>query len=192
MERVVIDDIDPYVFGEGSRRRRLSERLRATDIAINHYRIAAGEGFPGGLHAHMDQEEVFVVVRGEATFETMNGEISVSEGEVVRFAPGEFQSGRNEADDELVAVVIGSPRDTEDVRLPVDCPACGHGNVRLENDRGGVAFTCPDCGTERHPRACLECDRDAVRIALDDDGRTVAACRNCGAEFEDPPLRDER
>jgi len=55
----------------------------------------------------------------------MDGEVTVSEGEVIRFAPGEFQSGKNDSDGEVVAFAMGAPRDSEDVRVPQDCPECG-------------------------------------------------------------------
>jgi len=125
MRKVTIDDLEPDVLGEGSDRRGLSDPLGTTDVAINHYRLGPGEGFPAGLHAHMDQEEVFLVLDGEASFETMDGEVTVGSGEAIRFSPGEFQSGRNASGSELTAVAIGAPRETEDVRIPVDCPDCG-------------------------------------------------------------------
>ena len=100
------------------------------------------------MHAHMDQEEVFVILEGEATFETMDGEVTVGEAEVIRFAPGEFQSGKNDSDEEVVAFAMGAPRDSEDVRLPQDCPECGHDNVRAIPGDDGFDFQCPECGAE--------------------------------------------
>lgn len=200
MEHVTVEDVGSDAPDSGVVRRGLSNPLGTTDVAINHYRIGPGEGFPGGLHAHRDQEEVFLVLRGEATFETLAapaadgpaeaGEVTVSAGEAIRFAPGEFQSGRNAADGDLVALAIGAPRDSEDVRLPVACPACSHGAVRLETAGGEVAFVCPDCGARHAPRACPACGHDGLRVALGDESLTVTVCRACGAEFEQPPLRD--
>jgi hypothetical protein len=55
-------------------------------VAINHYQVPAGEGLPSGLHAHYDQEEVFVVLAGEATFETLReGEVTVGARAAIRF-----------------------------------------------------------------------------------------------------------
>jgi uncharacterized cupin superfamily protein len=147
MERVTIDDIEPSAFGSDIDRRGLSEPLGTTDFAINRYRLDPGERFSGSLHAHMDQEEVFVVVDGEATFETMNGEVTVSAGEAVRFPPGEFQSGKNDADEPLVAFAMGAPRDTEDVRIPQECPECGHENMRAVPSDDGFDLHCPECDT---------------------------------------------
>lgn len=191
MERTAIDDAEPVALGEGSTRRRLSDPLGATDVAINRYRLAPGDGFPGGLHAHADQEEVFVVREGEATFETMTGDVTVAAGEAIRFAPGEFHSGANGADEPLVALAIGAPRETEDVRVPVACPACDHDDLRLDFGGEGLAFACPTCGVERTPAACPACGHDDLQIARGDDAGTVTVCRGCGTEFERPPLEGE-
>lgn len=190
MERVTVGEVDPQSVREGSVRRGLSGPLGATDVALNHYRIAPGEGFPGGVHAHADQEEAFVVLRGTATFETVDGPVVVGEREAIRFGPGEFQTGRNDADEDLVALAIGAPRGSDDVRLPVACRDCGRGNVRLVVG-DDVAFVCPDCGASAVPRDCPECDGEHLQVALDDRGDAVAVCRDCGATFDRPPTREE-
>ena len=148
MERVSIDEVEPNAFGSDVDRRGLSEPLGATDVAINHYRLDPGERFSGGLHAHMDQEEVFVVVEGEATFETLEEPVTVGAGEAVRFAPGEFQSGKNDGDEPVVALALGAPQDSEDVRIPQECPECGHENMRAIPGDDGFDLRCPECGAE--------------------------------------------
>lgn len=191
MERFAISDVEPDVLGASSYRRRLSEPLGTAAMAINLYNVAPGDGLPGGLHAHLDQEEVFVVLEGEATFETLDGTIEVGRGEVVRFSPGEFQSCRNAADDELVVLALGAPRDTEDTRVPVACPDCGHGNVRLAFDGDETTFVCPECDAQHVPGNCPRCGHDDLRVTLaDEPGETVVVCPACGAEFETPPIRD--
>lgn len=223
MERVPVDDLDPRLPGPGVERRGLSGPLGTTRVAVNHYRVAPGEELPGGLHAHADQEELFYVLEGKATFETYEpgggpeaasgsaasseprggpgrtgGEITVAAGEAIRFAPGEFQSGRNDAESDLVVLAVGAPRDSEDVRLPVGCPECGHDGMCM--DAGdGVELACPDCGAERLAAPCPECGHEDLRVTLDDratgsgeGGRgtgTVVACSGCGASFDGPPFR---
>lgn len=205
METVPIEDVEPNSLPSGSDRRSLSTALGATDVAINFYRIAPTEGFPGGLHAHADQEEIFIVIEGEATFETLpprrggdredeaeppsapeGTEVVVREGEAIRFAPGEYQSGRNDAEDELLALAIGAPPDSEDVRIPVECPDCGHPDLRLEANES-LTFVCPDCGSDYAPQPCPDCGGD-LRVTLGADQRTVVVCRTCRADFERPPL----
>ena len=148
MEKVSIGDVEPNAFGSDIDRRGLSDPLETTDFALNRYRLDPGERFSGGMHAHMDQEEVFVIVEGEATFDTMDGEVTVGEAEVIRFAPGEFQSGKNDSDGEVVAFAMGAPRDSEDVRIPQNCPECGHDNVRAIPGDDGFDLQCPECGAE--------------------------------------------
>ena len=148
MEKVSIGDIEANAFGSDIDRRGLSDPLGMTDFALNRYRLDPGERFSGGMHAHMDQEEAFVILEGEATFETMDGEVTVGEAEVIRFAPGEFQSGKNDSDGEVVAFAMGAPRDSEDVRLPQDCPECGHDNVRAIPGDDGFDLQCPECGAK--------------------------------------------
>ncbi|WP_227357324.1 cupin domain-containing protein [Haladaptatus salinisoli] len=191
MKKVAVNDREPVVLEENLQRRGLSEPLETSNLALNHYRIGPGEGFPGGIHTHMDQEEVFIVIEGEAVFETLDGKVTISEGEAIRFAPGEFQSGKNESNTGLVVLAIGAPRNSEDMRIPVECPECNHDNVRLDfNDEDGLRFVCPRCGTKQTPQNCPECGDDDLRITLGDQTQTIVVCQGCGTEFETPPLRE--
>jgi len=148
MEKVSIENIEPDAFGSDIDRRGLTEPLDTNDVAINRYHLEPGERFSGGLHAHMDQEEVFIVIEGEAAFETMDGEVPVESGEVIRFARGEFQSGKNAGDDTLLAFALGAPRDSQDVRVPQECPECGHENTRAIPAENGFDLVCPECEAE--------------------------------------------
>ena len=158
MRKVAFDDVDPATFDPERRthdRRPLTDALNLADVAIVRYVLEPGERFSGAVHAHADQEEIFVVLEGTATFETPDGEVTVGPDEAIRFAPGEFQSGYNAGDDEVVALALGAPRDTEKVwvsRIPergqdVACPACGRESMRFGHE-GEADLVCPDCGTE--------------------------------------------
>jgi len=152
MQKASIDDIEPAPYDEDlhTDRRDLTEPLEAANLAIVRYVLAPGERFSGSVHTHMDQEEIFVILAGEAAFETRLGEVTVEAGEAIRFAPGEFQSGHNAGDSELVALALGAPRDSEDVRVAripvldedVTCPDCGHDHMRLD----AKGLVCPECG----------------------------------------------
>lgn len=148
MERIAIDDVEPNAYNRDIDRRALSEPLNTSDVAVNYYRLEPGERFSGGLHTHMDQEEIFLIVEGQATFETKTEEVSVESGEAIRFAPGDFQSGKNDGESELIAYALGGPRDSEDVRVPQACPDCGHDNMRAVPADEGFDLVCPECGTE--------------------------------------------
>jgi uncharacterized cupin superfamily protein len=153
MEHVSIDDVEPSATERGIDRRKLAEPLDTSNLAINRYVLEPGERFAASLHAHMDQEEVFVVLEGEATFELRDGEVAIGEGEAVRFAPGDFQSGKNDSEDKVVALALGAPRDSEDVRIAripeigeIACPECGRSDMRIPDE--GTDLVCPDCGAE--------------------------------------------
>ncbi|WP_327052589.1 cupin domain-containing protein [Halomicrococcus gelatinilyticus] len=184
-------------------RTRLSEHLATTDVAVTHYRLGPGDGFPGGLHAHADQEEVFVVLAGESTFDVYATDdesadsdaaadgwtVTVRAGEAIRFARDEFRSGRNDADRDLVAIAVGAPPDSEDVRVPLSCPACGRVGVRPTVSEDGVQLGCPDCGAARTPRACPACGREEMQVGLGEASRPVAVCPDCDTEVADPLSR---
>lgn len=196
MRTVSVDEVGSTLPDDQADVRPLSDPLGTADVAINRFRLEPDERFSGSLHAHEDQEEVFVVVEGEATFETYLpdggtdrqsgdgagefGEVTVGAGEVIRFAPGEFQSGRNESGDDVVAYALGAPRDSEAVRVPLSCSACGHGAVRPTIRDDDQVLVCPDCGAESAV-ACEACgsDQKAVRLADSGDG-LVDVCGDCG------------
>ncbi|NHN42502.1 cupin [Halorubellus sp. JP-L1] len=196
MERATVDPTDD--------RSDLGVDLGTTDVAVVRYRLAPGEGFPSGLHAHNDQEEAFVVLSGEAVFEHLppaeswdgaapaGKEVTVAASEAVRFAPGEFQTGRNpeRADRDLVALALGAPRQTADVRIPAACPDCDAPALGLGT--GGDAFTldCPDCERSFEPAPCEACGSHDLGMGLDDDGHPVSRCGDCGHEHETAPLVD--
>lgn len=182
MERVAIEEVTPAEVGSDAERRSLSEPLGTTDVSINRYRLAPGDRI-SGLHAHADQAEVFLVVEGDLTFETMDGVVDLGAGEAIRFAPGEFQSGKNDSDDGVELLALGTPRDSEDVRVPVACPACGNDDARPTIRDGGPVLVCPACD-EESPVACPKCGGDDVRAQLAADEQTpVSVCRDCGAEW---------
>lgn len=181
----------------------LTSALGTTALAAVRYRLAPGEGFPSGLHAHDDQEEVFVVLAGTAVFEVLprveswgdadrppGREIAVGTGEAVRFAPGEFQTGRNpaNADEELVALALGAPKDTNDVRIPAGCPDCDAPALRLGTGGDAFALECPDCDRSHQPAPCPNCGSDALAMHLDEGGQPVSRCSDCEREFANPPL----
>ncbi len=190
MERASIAASDS-VGGDGAiDARDLAAALGTTNVAINHYRLPPGAWFPAGLHAHQDQEEVFLVVEGAATFETLSGYVTVESGAAIRFGRGEFHAGRNDADRDLVALALGAPRESQDVRIPVSCPECGREDMRLRTGDDGVTFACPTCGTERTPVPCPECGHDDLRVTLGPEMRPVVVCRGCDTRVETPPTRE--
>jgi uncharacterized cupin superfamily protein len=150
MERVSVDDPDRQM-GPAAEKRPLSGALGTTELAVNYYELAPGDAFGFGYHRHPDQEELFYVLEGVATFETEDGDVNVAAGEAVRFGPGEWQLGHNEGEDRVVALAVGAPRDASETEMLRPCPDCGGRTeqaVGMTDDREALVTTCLDCGTE--------------------------------------------
>ena len=173
MERVEISELDrePHPMGVNTERRDVGAALGTEDVGVVHYELESGEQFSGGLHTHHDQEEVFYVLEGTATFEHRLPEgdsaaavddpsdvqehtetTDVHAGELIRFRPGEFQCGRNESDDPVVGLALAAPgrrHNWTDLESFAPCGECGevtsHG-VR-EPDESFVIY-CNECGAE--------------------------------------------
>jgi uncharacterized cupin superfamily protein len=186
MRRVSIDDSGD----ESVTQQTLSADLGTTDVALNQYRVPPDVGLPSGLHAHLDQEEVFVVLAGALTFETLSDPVIVSEGEAVRFAPGEYQTGMNEDDTTAVVLAVGAPKGSEAVRVPLDCPDCGERGLSPGWQDGAVLLGCPDCGGEHRTRGCPECERPELEARAGAEvGEVIVVCPDCGAERPKPRWR---
>lgn len=146
MKKVAIEDTNghaPRAF------QPLTEALGATGLALNYYERASGEHIGDCYHRHHKQEEVFYVLSGTATFETEDGDVEVDAGELIRFAPGEWQQGRNDGGDRLVVLALGAPRSDEPMDLRRTCPSCEERTPAVpEESDGEVVFYCEVCGAE--------------------------------------------
>jgi uncharacterized cupin superfamily protein len=150
MERTAVEDIDSWM-GPASVKRSLSNALDAQHLALNYYELAPGETFGFGYHRHADQEELFYVLEGTATFETDDGDVEVAAGEAIRFAPGEWQLGKNDGDERVVALALGAPAETGDTEIVRECPDCGERQpMRIDptEDRDALRAVCEACGAE--------------------------------------------
>ena len=161
MRKISIEDVDVEVNPQATHsvRRPLSEALGTDHFAMNYFELEPGETFSGGLHAHHDQEEVFYVQSGVATFEVADEpdsgaaeSVTVEAGELIRFSPGEFQTGYNESDtdERVVGLAFGAPtprHDWSEIEAAIPCRECddetGHEMAPVD---GGFEFTCMECG----------------------------------------------
>ncbi|MWV65206.1 cupin domain-containing protein [Halorubrum sp. JWXQ-INN 858] len=162
MRRVTIDDVDVVTnpLGVHDVRKPVSRALGTEHVAMNYFELAPGDAFAGGLHAHGDQEEVFYVLSGVATFEVgrERERVDVGAGELIRFAPGEFQSGfvREDATEPVVAWAFGAPgarHDWDAIETIADCRTCDEERAHRTalTDDGRFRFTCVSCGTSFSP-----------------------------------------
>lgn len=164
MRKVSTDSTDhvEHPMGVNTVRRPLSEVLETSDLGMVHYELEPGDTFSGGLrHRHNDQEEVFYVQEGTATFEIGRDpeEITVRAGEAIRIPPGEFQKGFNRSDERIVALALGAPgqqHDWEELDVLLECETCGtemiHDCLPVESgdwQAGEIDLraSCEQCGT---------------------------------------------
>jgi uncharacterized cupin superfamily protein len=150
MERSAIDEVENWL-SPATEKRPLARALGADHVAVNYYELGPGEAFGFGYHRHPDQEELFVILAGEATFETEHGEVTVGTDETIRFAPGEWQLGRNDGAEHVRALAIGAPAEDSGAEMVRDCPDCGertpHG-IEPREDGSALVTVCDGCGAE--------------------------------------------
>ena len=180
MRTLTVEEVEPRELGGGSSCRRLSDPLGTTDLAINQYRVGPGDRL-WGLHTHVDQEELYLVLEGGATLETEGGTIDLEAGEVARFAPGEFHGVRNDGESAVTLLALGAPLDTTDLRVPIPCRECGHRCTRPTVTEDGIAvLRCPDCEATSAVE-CPQCGSEEKRAVLAEDRETVLdTCLDCG------------
>ncbi len=148
MERIAIDAVADWA-GPADVKRDLGRALGTEHVNLKYYELAPGETFGFGYHRHPDQEEVFHVLSGTATFETEDGDVAVAAGEVVRFAPGEWQLGRNAGDERVRAIALGAPADASEAEMLRECADCGgrtEHRVERADDGEGLVTVCTACG----------------------------------------------
>mgnify|MGYP000303691766 CR=1 FL=1 len=150
MERISVDDVDTRI-GPAAVKRVLGPALETTEVALNYYELAPGDSFGFGYHRHSDQEEVFYVLQGTATFETEDEPVAVGPDEAIRFGREEFQRGWNRGDERVRALALGAPLEYGDQPKLRHCPDCDEQtDTRLERTEDGTAVVahCRACGAE--------------------------------------------
>ncbi|MBX0322743.1 cupin domain-containing protein [Halomicroarcula sp. F13] len=150
MEQVSLDAVDDRM-GPATVKRALSNALDTTALALNYYELDPGETFGFGYHRHPEQEEVFYVQSGTATFETEDGDVAVDAGEAIRFAPGEWQLGRNDGEERVVALAMGAPKDTSETEMVRHCEDCGERTtqrIEMTADRDALVTLCTECDAQ--------------------------------------------
>lgn len=157
MEKVAINAVrnEPHDMGIHSVRRYVSDALNTDNLAMVYYELEPGERFSGGLHTHHDQEEVFYILAGTVTVEyTLDRKtIVLDAGEAIRFAPGEFQCGRNRSEERVRATALGAPvpassaKATKWVTMCERCESETLHGIRSHDAESTVSY-CMTCGNE--------------------------------------------
>lgn len=159
MQRHALESIEnePHPMGVNTVRKSLASAFSLDHFSSVYYELDPDESFSGGLHTHHDQEELFYVIEGTATFEIREDpdggstEMDVKAGECIHFEPGDvFQMGTNESEERVVALAIAGPgagHEWDAIEAIVYCPDCGEEtsqSVALAPD--GLELTCNECG----------------------------------------------
>ena len=147
MEKASVESLENHSRSSDVRK-LMTDALNLADFSMNYFELEPGESFSGGMHTHMDQEEVFFIIEGTATFKTRDDDIEVGENEAVRFAPGEYQEGKNEGDERIRALALGAPKEQGETRTLFPCGECGAEYHEVEITADGILLTCPDCENE--------------------------------------------
>ena len=116
--------------------------LAQTDLMTMHLHCYGPKGGENGLHAHIDEDHVFVVLQGEAQFRGADGMLPVlRKNQALMLPKGSFYSFSNESTEPLVLLRFGaSAKDAAGGRLDPDGkPIPGRGKLlqhRLQGTAG--------------------------------------------------------
>lgn len=158
VKKIALSDIEnvPNPLQVHEVRKPISMVLGTTDFAMNYFELQSGESFSGGTHTHHDQEEVFFIMEGTATFEVGpegSEEVEVGPREAIRFEPGDFQYGYNNNGEQVVGLALGAPgsmHNWDDLESITYCPECEEETSHsIALDGARFELTCNECGFER-------------------------------------------
>lgn len=151
MEKLAIDSVPTDSGRSATVSRNIAEGLDTSDMGIQYYVLEPGDYLGRTYHMHQDQEEIFLPLEGKVTFETEAGEIVVEEGEIIRFARGDYQRGSNQSSARAVVLGLGAPKnpsydEAERLRYCSECDKMT--SQQNEEVTDGVATVCVECGNE--------------------------------------------
>ncbi|WP_246989732.1 cupin domain-containing protein [Halorientalis marina] len=150
MDKVCIDAVEERL-DSSTLQRPLTDALNTNNIALNYYELAPGDSFAYGYHKHEKQEELFIIQAGSVNFKTEEGEVNINAGEVIRFAPGEYQQGINTGEEWVEALVIGSPKESGNIEIRRKCETCEEwtsNSIEVVDGENTKITRCQECGSE--------------------------------------------
>ena len=98
--------------------RAATKALELEQSSVSYQRVPSGYRFPYG-HTHIEQEEVYVVMRGSGRMKVDDEIVELKEWDAVRVPPGTWR-GYEAGPEGLEILVIGAPNLGEDPRADVD------------------------------------------------------------------------
>ena len=94
------------------------ELLAETDLITFHVHCYALGGGENGLHAHTDEDHIFVALQGEANFRGRDGALPALRKHQAIFIPrGAFYSFSNDGTEPLILIRFGASRERSGGRL---------------------------------------------------------------------------
>ena len=184
MEKVRVEELDRHL-STASVKRPVGEALGIEGFALQYYELEPGETFSTNLHTHLDQEEVFYVLEGVATFE-----IDEETPEIDQDTRGADQDTRdvNEKTRETDREPIGTDRRSIEVAageaIRFSPGEYQHGRNDTDERVIGLAMGAPRDSTEGRIE-CSECGaREQPDVEWTDDRTAILYdCPACGAEI---------
>jgi uncharacterized cupin superfamily protein len=107
-----IDEFEEMEGSGGATWRLARKTLGAESFGFNVVDIEAGGQIPAHDHTGDNQEEVFIILDGEAKIVTDDDEHDAPAGTFCRFAPAVNRTIKNESDANVRALLIGVPVDS--------------------------------------------------------------------------------
>jgi uncharacterized cupin superfamily protein len=120
-EGFTIKHVDQFeeMEGSGSATWRLARKtLGAESFGFNVVDIGPGGQIPEHNHSGDNQEEVFIILDGQATIVADDAEHEAPAGTFCRYAPAVNRTIRNETDTNVRALLIGVPADSGYKEMP--------------------------------------------------------------------------
>ncbi|WP_282038341.1 cupin domain-containing protein [Saccharicrinis aurantiacus] len=89
----------------------VGETLKTTGTEVSFQIMPANSDIPF-LHSHLNQEELYVFIKGEGQFQVDNDLFDIQEGTIIRVAPKGKRTWRNNSDDIMILMVIQAKANT--------------------------------------------------------------------------------
>ncbi|MFB6113202.1 MAG: cupin domain-containing protein [Halodesulfurarchaeum sp.] len=108
-EKATPDDVESVVDPEVGDMRFLKSALGTTEVGVTVLSLEPGESGKEHDHTHDGQEEVYVVVDGEAEVELSDATVHLSADEALRIDAEETRQIHNRSDERAKFVLVGAP-----------------------------------------------------------------------------------
>ena len=83
----------------------VGQALKATGCEISYQTLVSGQD-SGFLHTHKTHEELYIILKGNGTYQVDSEMIPVSEGSIVRVAPDGKRALKNTGNEPLTMICI--------------------------------------------------------------------------------------